>query len=127
MVELADTRDLKSLGSDTVPVQARSAAPIYYTQIKEVLYMDTEQIQRSYAGIRAGVIAVYPEYACLLPTQVKDLQTLHIEPQKESRAQIVAKLRQAVADACGMQISVLFPFDISDVVVRHQQASKLVM
>ena len=27
MVELADTRDLKSLGSDTIPVRARSAAP----------------------------------------------------------------------------------------------------
>ena len=27
MVEQADTRDLKSLGSDTVPVQVRSAAP----------------------------------------------------------------------------------------------------
>ena len=27
VVELADTRDLKSLGSNTVPVQARSAAP----------------------------------------------------------------------------------------------------
>ena len=28
MVESADTRDLKSLGSDTVPVQVRSAAPV---------------------------------------------------------------------------------------------------
>ncbi len=27
VVELADTRDLKSLGSDTVPVRARSPAP----------------------------------------------------------------------------------------------------
>ena len=27
VVEQADTRDLKSLGSDTVPVQVRSAAP----------------------------------------------------------------------------------------------------
>ena len=27
VVELADTRDLKSLGGDTVPVRARSAAP----------------------------------------------------------------------------------------------------
>ena len=27
VVELADTRDLKSLGSDTVPVRSRSAAP----------------------------------------------------------------------------------------------------
>ena len=27
MVELADARDLKSLGSDTIPVRARSAAP----------------------------------------------------------------------------------------------------
>lgn len=27
VVELVDTRDLKSLGSDTVPVQIRSAAP----------------------------------------------------------------------------------------------------
>ena len=29
VVESADTRDLKSLGSNTVPVQVRSAAPIY--------------------------------------------------------------------------------------------------
>lgn len=28
VVELADTRDLKSLGSNTVPVRARSPAPI---------------------------------------------------------------------------------------------------
>ena len=27
VVELADTRDLKSLGSDTIPVQVRSRAP----------------------------------------------------------------------------------------------------
>ena len=29
VVEWADTRDLKSLGSDTVPVQVRSAAPFF--------------------------------------------------------------------------------------------------
>ena len=29
VVELADTRDLKSLGSNTVPVRARSPAPIF--------------------------------------------------------------------------------------------------
>ena len=29
VVESADTRDLKSLGSNTVPVQVRSAAPFY--------------------------------------------------------------------------------------------------
>ena len=29
MVELADTWDLKSPGSDTVPVQVRLAAPFY--------------------------------------------------------------------------------------------------
>ncbi len=35
VVELADTRDLKSLGSDTVPVRSRSAAPKIPFSIQE--------------------------------------------------------------------------------------------
>ena len=34
VVELADTRDLKSLGSDIVPVQVRSAAPIKRQELR---------------------------------------------------------------------------------------------
>ena len=41
VVELADTRDLKSLGSDTVPVRARSPAP---SGIKGLKYRGVEQL-----------------------------------------------------------------------------------
>ena len=34
VVELADTRDLKSLGSNIVPVQVRSAAPAHKMRIR---------------------------------------------------------------------------------------------
>ena len=40
VVELADTRDLKSLGSNTVPVQARSEAP-YRVFITDLTVTDT--------------------------------------------------------------------------------------
>ena len=38
MVEQADTRDLKSLGSDIVPVQVRLAAPINFTVSDSKVY-----------------------------------------------------------------------------------------
>ena len=41
VVELVDTRDLKSLGSDTVPVRARSPAP---SGIKSLKYRGVEQL-----------------------------------------------------------------------------------
>ena len=41
VVELVDTRDLKSLGSDTVPVRARSPAP---SGIKGLKYRGVEQL-----------------------------------------------------------------------------------
>ena len=42
VVELVDTRDLKSLGSDTVPVRARSPAPsgVFYKSV----YRGVEQL-----------------------------------------------------------------------------------
>ena len=41
VVELVDTRDLKSLGSDTVPVRARSPAP---WDFKKTRYRGVEQL-----------------------------------------------------------------------------------
>ena len=42
VVELVDTRDLKSLGSDTVPVRARPPAPSRFGMV--LLYRGVEQL-----------------------------------------------------------------------------------
>ena len=47
MVELADTRDLKSLGSDTIPVQVRSAAPaLFFCSINTSIFLASFSVPR---------------------------------------------------------------------------------